>query len=54
MGRETKREAWERGYRDGKVGRDEDAPTKSPFDPYAEDRYAYKDGYEEGTKDSED
>ena len=41
--------AWERGYRDGLEGR-YDPPSKSLFDPFATDRYAYKDGYESGKK----
>jgi hypothetical protein len=48
------RETWEDGYKDGHVGRDSDAPSKSPFDPYAKDRYDYKDGYAKGEKDRRD
>jgi hypothetical protein len=48
------RENWEDGYRDGHVGREENAPTKSPFRPDAPERYDYKDGYKEGDKDRRD
>jgi len=51
MARETDRQAWERGYRDGKVGRDE-KPPKRIFDARSSDRYAYKDGQTKGQKDA--
>jgi hypothetical protein len=43
--------AYEKGYEHGKVGRDE-PPPKPILDPYAEDRYDYKRGNEDGKKDS--